>query len=114
MMEALKQSADKLTDSISNYAETYYKLTVLKVADKATGIASNSLTVATMLLIGLFTLFFLSMALAFWLGDLLNSYAAGFLIVGLLFAVIIGIVVGLRKKIVFPFIRNKIIRNLYD
>jgi hypothetical protein len=113
-MEALKHSAEKLTDSISNYAETYYKLTVLKAADKATGIASNSLTAAVTLIVGLFTLLFLSMALAFWLGDLLDSYAAGFLIVGLLFAAIIATVVLLRKKIVFPFIRNKIIRNLYD
>jgi len=113
-MEALKQSAEKLTDSISNYAETYYKLTVLKAADKATGIASNSLTAAVTLLVGLFTLFFLSMALAFWLGDLLDSYAAGFLIVGLFFAACIASVILLRKRIVFPFIRNKIIRNLYD
>ncbi len=113
-MEALKQSAEKLTDSISSYAETYYKLTVLKAADKATGIASNSLTAAVTLLFGLLTLFFLSMALAFWLGDLLNSYAAGFLIVGLVFAACIATVVLLRKRIVFPFIRNKIIRNLYD
>jgi hypothetical protein len=54
------------------------------------------------------------MALAFWLGDLLDSYAAGFLIVGLFFAACIASVILLRKRIVFPFIRNKIIRNLYD
>jgi hypothetical protein len=113
-MEALKQSAEKLTDSISNYAETYYKLTVLKAADKATGIASNSLSALVMLLLGLFMMFFLFSALAIWIGSALESYALGFLIVGLIFAAMIATIVALRKKIVFPFIRNKIIRNLYD
>lgn len=113
-MEAIKQNAEKLTESISNYAETYFKLRVLKAADKATGIASASLSGAVILLLGLFTIFFLSMALAFWLGSIVNSIAGGFLIVGLFFVVIIVTLVLLSKRLVFPYIRNKIIRKLYE
>jgi len=113
-MESLKQSAEKFTESITNYAETYYKLTVLKAADKATGIASASLSAVVVLLLGIFVLFFLGFALALWLGDLLNSPAAGHLIVAIIFLVIIVTVVILRKKIVFPYIRNTIIRKMYE
>lgn len=113
-MESLKQNAEKLTESITNYAETYYKLTVLKAADKATGIASASLGAVVILLLGIFVLFFLGFALALWLGDVLNSPAAGHLLVAVLFAAIIVTVVLLRKKIVFPYIRNTIIRKMYE
>ena len=113
-MEALKQNAEKFTDSITNFAETYYKLTILKAADKATGIASASLSAAVTILLGIFVLLFLSVALAFWLGDLIDSRAGGFLLVGVLYGVIILTVVLLRKRIVFPYIRNTIIRKLYE
>lgn len=113
-MEALKHNAEKLTESISNYAETYYKLSVLKAADKATGIASSTLSGLVLAVLGMFVLMFLSVALALWLGGLLNSAAAGFLLVGVLYAGIITVIVLLSKRIVFPFIRNKIIRKLYE
>lgn len=113
-MESLKQNAEKLTESITNYAETYYKLTVLKAADKATGIASASLSAVVILLLGIFVLFFLGFALALWLGDVLNSPAGGHLLVALLFSAIIITIVLLRKKIVFPYIRNTIIRKMYE
>jgi hypothetical protein len=54
------------------------------------------------------------MALGFWLGDLLESNTLGFLVTAVFFALLAGIFLAIRKKIVFPFFRNKIIRKFYE
>ncbi len=113
-MEELKSKAENLVKSIGDYAQTYYKLTVLKLSDKATGIAASVLAAVSVLFFGIFVLFFLGMALGFWLGSLLNSMALGFLLVAVFFLLLIIILFMLRKKIVFPVIRNSIIRKLYE
>jgi len=113
-MEDIKSKAGNLTDSISDYVQTSYKLTLLNAADKATGIAASTLATVVIAFLGTFVLLFASIALAIWLGDLLNSRALGYLLVAALFTLIILIVVGMRKRIVFPLIRNKLINKLYE
>ena len=113
-MEDLKAKADNLIGSISEYAKTYYKLKILNVADKATSIAAGALAGISILFLGIFVLFFLGIALGAWLGELLNSYALGFLLVAVLFILIILILVLMRKRIVFPLMRNLIIKKLYE
>lgn len=113
-MEELKTKAEDLTKNLKEYAETYYKLTILKVTDKATNVVSGLLAGVSVLFFGVFVLLFLSLALATWLGQLVNSEAAGYLIVAGIFILIIVILVMMRKRIVFPMIRNKIIRKLYE
>lgn len=113
-MEDLKTKAGNLTDSIGDYVQTNYKLTLLNAADKATGIAASTMASIVVAFLGTFVLLFASVALAFWLGDLLNSRALGFLAVAALFLLIIIIVVAMRKRIVFPMIRDKLINKLYE
>jgi hypothetical protein len=113
-MEELKTKAEDLTKNLKEYAETYYKLTILKVTDKATNVVSGILAGVSVLFFGVFVLLFLALALATWLGQLVNSEAAGYLIVAGIFLLIIVILVMMRKRIVFPMIRNKIIRKLYE
>lgn len=113
-MEDLKAKAENLIKSITDYATTYYKLAVLKLSDKVTGIAASIVAVVSILFFGFFVIFFLGMALGFWLGSLLDSTALGFLLTAVLFIVIILVLVLMRKKIVFPIVRNIIIRKLYE
>jgi hypothetical protein len=113
-MEELKNNADSLTKNLADYADTYYKLTVVKATDKATGIAAGALAGFSVLFIGIFVVLFLGISLAIWLGDLVNSAALGYLLVAVFFLLIIIILVMMRKKIVFPMIRNLIIRKLYE
>jgi hypothetical protein len=113
-MEELKNNADSLTKNLADYADTYYKLTVVKATDKATGIAAGALAGFSVLFIGIFVVLFLGISLAIWLGDLVNSPALGYLLVAAFFLLIIIILVMMRKKIVFPMIRNLIIRKLYE
>jgi hypothetical protein len=113
-MEELKSKAGDLTDSITEYIQTYYKLTLLNAADKATSIAASTLASVTAIFMGIFVLFFGGIALAIWLGNLLDNDALGYLLVAGLFLLIIIVIVALKKKIVFPVIRDKLINKLYE
>ncbi|MBL7697502.1 MAG: hypothetical protein JNK79_05070 [Chitinophagaceae bacterium] len=113
-MDDLKNKAGDLTDSITEYIQTYYKLTLLNAADKATTIAASTLASVTVFCLGFFVVLFGGIALALWLGSLLDSTALGFVLVAALFVLIIVIIVALKKKIVFPAIRDSLINKLYE
>ena len=113
-MEEFKLKAENLTKSVGDYFDTYYKLTVVKAADKATGIAASSLAGLATFFLGIFVLFFSGLALGVWLGDVLENAAAGYLLVAVFYLLMIIILIALRKKIVFPFIRNLIVRKFYE
>jgi hypothetical protein len=113
-MEEFKLKAENLTKSVGDYFDTYYKLTVVKAADKATGIAASSLAGIAVLFLGIFVLFFLGLALGVWFGRILENQVAGYLLVAGIYLLLIILLVALRKRIVFPFIRNLIVRKFYE
>jgi hypothetical protein len=114
MMEDFKTKAGNLTDSISDYVQTNYKLAVINAADKATTIAAGTMASIVVLFLGTFVLLFASLALGVWLGDLLESRALGYVIVAAFYTLVILIIVAMRKRIVFPMIRDSLIRKLYE
>jgi hypothetical protein len=113
-MEDLKTKAGNLTDSIGDYLQTYYKLKVLNAADKATSITASTVASLVVVFLGIFVLLFSGIALAIWLGHLLNSWALGYLVVAGLYLLVIIIIVALRKRLVFPMIRNSLIKKFYE
>lgn len=113
-VDDIKEKAKDLTGNIADYAETFYKLSVLKVTKKATDVGSSALTGLAVAVFGLFIIFFGGLGLGWWLGDLLENRAAGFFIVAGFFLLVLLIIIGLRKSIVFPYFRNLLIRKFYD
>jgi len=113
-MDDLKEKTADLADHVEDLANTFYKLTVVKITQKATNIASNLLLVLSITIIGFLIILFVGVALALWLGDVVGSRAGGFLITAGIFGIVLLIIAGIRKKIVFPYIRNLIIRKIYD
>jgi len=120
-MEDLKNKAEALTDSVKEYVQTYYKLAVLNVTEKATSVVSAALAGFLIMFagflimfLGLFILLFSGLALAVWLGELLDNRALGYLIVALIFLLILIILFLLRRRIIFPGIKNAIIKKLYE
>jgi cytochrome c biogenesis protein CcdA len=113
-VEQIKEKAKDLTDNIAEYAETFYKLSVVKATQKATQIGSAVIASIATVILGLFILFFGGVALALWLGDLVNSRPLGFVIVAGFFLIVLVIIIALRKNIVFPYFRNLLIRKFYD
>jgi hypothetical protein len=112
-MEELKNKAETLTDHVGDYVEIYYKLILLNAAEKATGIASVSITSIIVGVLSFFALFFGSLGVGWWLGEELHSMIGGFGIVAGFYLLIIGIVMAFRKQII-PSIQNTIIRKIYE
>jgi hypothetical protein len=113
-MEDIKAKASNLMDSVSEYAQTYYKYTLLNVADKATGVTAGLVSTLAVIFLGSFVLFFSGVALAIWLGSILDNRPAGYLIVAGIFLLLIILLVVFRKSIVFPTIRNWTVNKLYE
>jgi hypothetical protein len=114
LMEELKSKTEYLTHSISNYLDTFYKLALVNLTQKATNLTSGIVAGLATLFLFVLTLFFLGISLALWLGSLVNSNALGFLIVAALFLGLIAAIVLLRKKIVFPMLKKAILKKLYE
>ena len=115
-MEAqnIKSTAEDLTRHIGDYLDTFYQVSLLNVTKKVTDVASIAFSTIIVCVVGIFVLFFTSIAMAWWLGDVVASRAGGFLIVGGFYLLVGIIVILLRKKIIFPYFRNILIRKVYD
>ncbi|MFO7874035.1 MAG: hypothetical protein ACQESY_09960 [Pseudomonadota bacterium] len=88
-----------LKDTIRSYLETtiaYYGVTAFEKAAKVFSFFMVNLVV---LVVGLLALLFLSGAAALYLGEYLDSYALGMLIVGGFYLLVLLIVFVLRKQI---------------
>jgi hypothetical protein len=110
----LKDKAGDLAEHIGDLADTFYKLTVINITQKATNAFSSVLMVLALCTLGMFALIFGGIALAWWLGDLLDNRVAGFGAVAGFFALLTILIIALRKNIIFPYFRNLIIRKVYD
>lgn len=112
--EDIRDKAEDLINHSGEYLETYYKLTLVKAAQKLSVAASS--IVSTILIAGffLFFLFFSCVALSLWMGDLMGSRIGGFLAIAAFFLLLLIIVVSIRKRVLSPYIKNKVIKNLYD
>jgi hypothetical protein len=110
----LKEKTSALTDHITDLFESYYKLGVLNATDKASGIASFTVTIIAVFLLSLFTLFFIGFGFAWWIGEKLENTEAGFFIVAGIFLAIVSIIMIFRKRLLLPLLRNIIIRKVYE
>ena len=113
-MENIDNKAADLASHAEEFAQTWYKLTLLNATQKATNIASAGITMIILCTAGVFVLLLGGIALSWWLGDLIESRAGGFLLGAGFFALVMIVIIVLRKKIVFPFFRDMILRKLYD
>ena len=112
--EEIKDTLSDLTTHANEYFNTFYRLQVLNLTKKTTDLTANILGGLISVVLGMFVLFFGSVALAWWVGDLLGSRAGGFAAVAGFYALVAIIILAIRKKIVFPFFRNLIIKKIYE
>ena len=113
-MDDLKQKTADLADHLGDYAETFFKMTLLNVTQKGTAIASAAISLIILCTLSLFVLFFAGFGLGWWLGNLVNSRPGGFLLVAGFYLLLIASILLFRKKIVLAYFRNLIIRKIYE
>jgi hypothetical protein len=110
----IQQKAKTLTDDVSELFELYYKLAVVTVTERASSAIAASITVMIVLFLLMFTLLFAGLGFGWYLGEHLHSMLAGYGIVAGIFVSLIGLTLAMRKSILFPYIRNTIIRKVYE
>ena len=115
-MEAqnLKEDAKDVLNHASDYAETFYKLNLVRLTKKVSVIGSGVVNFVLIFFIGLCVLLFISFAGAWWLGDVMENRALGFLLIAAFYLLLIFILLLMRKNIIAPFIRNTMIRKIYE
>jgi cation transporter-like permease len=113
-MAELKDKADELIDHAGDYLNTYYRLGLLKLSEKSSRAGSVLIASLLVLILSIFLIFFVGMGLSWWIGGMLDSIMAGYFIVAGLYLIIILCVVMMRKKIIDPFVRNYIVKKIYE
>lgn len=103
----LKQSAGDLFD-------TYQKIAVATAAKKGANAAAFGVSAILMLVAATLMIVFAFTALALWIGTLVNSMAGGFIIVAGILALMLVLVALLKKKVIYPLIRNIIVKKVYE
>lgn len=109
-----KTTAEHLTDDVSEYIETYLKLGVVNATQKATGVATVTLTATLLSVFCLFVLFFAGLGIAIWLGESWGNLKAGYFTVAGFYVLCALVFVALRKKLIFPYVRDQIIKKVYE
>jgi hypothetical protein len=110
----LKTSTGKLKESVSDYVKIYGQLAKAKATRAASNAASGAVIAIVSIILVFFFLSFLFTALAWWIGDMVDSTAGGFLIVAGFFLLLFILILALRKKVIIPAIRNAIISKVYE
>ncbi len=115
MMETTETDNKRnIAELASDYLETYLKLTVVNINQKTTDISAVASFSMLAGMIVFFVFMFLGIAASFWVGDMLGSTSLGFLIVAVFYLLVfIGLFLG-RKKFFYPFIKNLIVKSIYE
>ncbi|MGB4204135.1 MAG: phage holin family protein [Bacteroidales bacterium] len=88
-----------MTDSIRKYIEIRLNLAKLDALEKSARILSLLLSAIFLFIIFMLFLFFISLTMAKWLGQLMNSDALGYLIIAVIYLISGIIVLRYRRKL---------------
>lgn len=113
----IKSEADadpNIAELAADYVETYYKLTVVNINQKVADISAMASFSMVGAIIGCFVGLLLSIAGSLWLGSLLGSTALGFVAMAVFYLFVFIFFYATRKKIFFPFIKNLVIKSIYE
>jgi uncharacterized membrane protein YqjE len=109
----IKDRATDWFDSATDYFEARWNLGVLDLSEKSAKAVSNIVSILIIGVIGTLTLLFLSLGIAWLIGEKLNSVASGYFIVALFYA-LVGIILYLIKdKFIKVPIVNAFIKHFY-
>jgi len=109
-----KTKAQSFIDNISEYVQIYLKLGAVNATEKATVVATVALTTTILSVLFLFTLLFAGLGMAIWLGDTWSDIKAGYFAVAGLYVLLALLFMSLRKKMIFPYLRDHIIKKIYE
>ncbi|MFA6484050.1 MAG: hypothetical protein WCW62_15835 [Bacteroidales bacterium] len=113
-MEDIGKNIETLIEEAVAYGKTTVELAKLKAIDKISGIAASLISKILIGSILFFIVLFLSLGLAFWLGNVFGRVYLGFLAVAGIYSVLAILVHFFLSKWFKNLICNYIIKNALD
>lgn len=110
----LKTAFTNFKGSAENIADTYYKLGVATATQKGADVAAAGVFGILLAFMSMLALLFGFIALAFWVGTLINSTAGGFGIVAGFLAFLAILVMALKGNVIYPMVRNTVVKKVYE
>lgn len=113
-MFQIKDKVENVAENIEGIVKDYYNLSVLNAVDK--GSKLGSLFIMNLVIGGLvfFMMMFAGIGAAYWIGQALGNIMYGFFIVAGFLLLILLLIFIFKKKVIAPFLRNMIIKIIYD
>ena len=113
-MFQIKDKVENVADNIEGIVKDYYELSVINAVDKGSKLGSMLIVNVLVVALGFFVFLFAGVGAGFWIGELLGSTMLGFFIVAGFLLLILILILVLKGKVIIPFFRNIIIKNIYD
>lgn len=112
-MEDKEVESQGITDRIKEYAQIRKELAILTAVDKGSRLFANLITDGLVVLFAVLTFSFGSLALGFYLSEVLGNTYAGFLIITGFYFLVALIVYFTKDKYMEKAIINKIIAKFF-
>jgi ABC-type uncharacterized transport system fused permease/ATPase subunit len=109
----IKDKTEDIFDNLSNHLEARWNLGVLNAAEKTAEAVSSATSAIIIGVISTFVLFFLSLGIAWIIGQSLNNLAYGLFIVAGFYAIVGFIVYKLRTNLIKIPVINALIHKFY-
>lgn len=103
----------KIIEKVTEYIKVRTELTLLKTVDKGSQLFANFLTNGLVLILTILAFLFGSLALGFYLSEVLNNSYGGFLIVAGIYLLLAFILNSLKDKYLEKKIINIVIENFF-
>lgn len=111
-MQSTLDQIRNLADTAKSLAETKAEILKLKAIKQVSKSISSLLIILFVSILLILAVILLSISLSLWIGQLVNSSSAGFLIVGGFYLVVSLILFALRKKSLAPPLTNSLIEKM--
>ena len=109
-----KIKIEHLISHVKEYGEERMNLVMLNAQEKAAKAIAGTASVLILMVLGIFTLAFLSFALAWFIGQLLEQPYLGFLIVGGVYLLAAILLWTNREKWIGLPVMNAFLKNISD
>jgi uncharacterized membrane protein YbhN (UPF0104 family) len=113
-MEDQKLDGQMIGDKVREYFQIQKELALLTAAEKGSQLFANLITTVLVVLFGILGLFFGSLALCFYLSELIGNSYAGFLIVTGIYLLLAIIIYAIKDKYLEKHIINAAIKKIFS
>ncbi len=108
----MENKLEKMVSDIKEYAETRFDIVVLNTQDKATHVISSIASAVIMGVLGFFILIFISIGIAWSLGEYFHSPSIGFFSIAAFYLLVTLLLYVNREKWIKMPIINSILKKI--